>query len=136
MKAYELHINKNSSSGMLNNNEKRNGVFDSMKNKLNRNSHTGGHHNISKKLPVLASIELVKDQQVTASANRNFLDSKKSINEKVLFKDYVLIPAGTPFKHLVYTVLDHVNFPNKNEYTFINGKSFLFIVSVLILSLF
>ncbi len=123
LKAYETYSKKLISPEILNNKEQRNGALDSVANKLRVNS----HHSISKKLPVLACIELVKDlQQATASVNTSasFVDSKKltSSNEKVLFKDYVLIPAGTPFKHLIYTVLDHVNFPSKNDYNVVDGK--------------
>lgn len=93
--------------------------------------------NQSKKMPVLASIELIKDKCADEQSscnndnnnNNNNFDKKPSsiiscnlgANEKILFKDYVLIPSGTKFKHLVYTVLDHVHFPNKNEYSVIDG---------------
>lgn len=86
--------------------------------KLVNSSKNGILDQALKKMPILASIELRRDSKEDTSESTD----KKSTNQKVLFKDYVLIPATTKFKHLVYSVLEHANFPNKSDYGIIDGK--------------
>lgn len=87
--------------------------------KLVNSSKNGILDHALKRIPILASIELMRDSKEDTSESTN---NKKSTNEKVLFKDYVLIPATTKFKHLVYSVLEHANFPNKSDYGIIDGR--------------
>ena len=82
------------------------------------------------KMPILASIELATtssnnelEQQRDALNNQTRKPVQRPNNESnVLFKDYVLIPSRTKFKHLIYTVLDQVNLPNKDSYNVLDGK--------------
>lgn len=105
MKLYEIYTKKMSDSSKS---LRNNAILDSVTNKL--------HSHSSKKLPILASVELA-----------NEFSDKKISAENCLFKDYVLIPASTKFKHLVYTILEHVNISNKNEYSVLDGEFIILI---------
>ena len=82
-----------------------------------------------KQLPILASIELIREKTEESLFSTTTYEEAKSKrpnqSEKLLFKDYVLIPSRTKFKHLVYTVLDHIQLANKSDYSVIEGKFFL-----------
>ena len=83
-----------------------------------------------KQLPILASIELIREKTEeslfsTATSYEAAKSKRSNQSEKLLFKDYVLIPSRTKFKHLVYTVLDHIQLANKSDYSVIDGTLLL-----------
>jgi hypothetical protein len=102
------------------------------KNRLNTNTTisttntkmlTSSSSSSSQQLPILASIDLLINDN-----NKNNHRSRSSIviptNKKAetcLYKDYVLIPSKTKFKHLIHTVFEQIKLPNKKNYDLVEG---------------
>lgn len=81
-----------------------------------------------KQLPILASIELINEKNTKQTHNDLLLNSNNkrprsssSPRETVLFRDYVLIPSRTKFKHLIHTVFEQIQLSNKQNYSIIDG---------------
>jgi len=67
------------------------------------------------KLPILTSIELVNNNET------KYTDVTYN-KENLLFKDYVLIPSMTKYKHLLHTVFQEAQLENKSNYNIVEGK--------------
>jgi hypothetical protein len=84
----------------------------------------------SKQLPILASRELLSsDNKSNNKSNTNNNENKRvrstttsAGSETSLFRDYVLIPSKTKFKHLIHTVFEKIHLANKQNYSVIDGK--------------
>ena len=73
------------------------------------------------KLPILTSIELVNEAS-SNSVNAMGDGDGACVKENVLFKDYVLIPSLTKYKHLIHTVYDEVQLEDKFNFNIVEGN--------------
>jgi hypothetical protein len=73
------------------------------------------------KLPILTSIELVNNNETKVSSNDSISGCNK---DNLLFKDYVLIPSMTKYKHLLHTVFQEAQLENKSNYNIAEGNNF------------
>ncbi len=91
--------------------------------KTGNSSHKGAarHHFNQKpsyKLPILTKIELISENACTPINSAAVLSDP---NRTVLFQDYLLVQSDTKYKHLLHTVFEQVELPNKQDYQLVDG---------------